>query len=134
MLKKPIFDLVQGIVPSVLIATSLNLQVSRTGIKSWASSNFGNIVLFVLRTCPRVQKSPLFDLVQGKGPSVLIASVLNLQVSRTGIKSWICSNFGLIVQLVLEPLALECCIMTKRKRILSSSPFAPASNSAIKDY
>ena len=37
---------VDMIAPSVLIGSSSNLQVARTGIKSWTSSVFGQFRLF----------------------------------------------------------------------------------------
>ena len=40
--KKPIFNLVQSIAPSVLIGSSSNLQVTRTDIKSGTSLNLGS--------------------------------------------------------------------------------------------
>ena len=46
--KMPIFKLVRDIALSVLIVTSLNLRVSRAGMKSRTSSNCGHIVYFVL--------------------------------------------------------------------------------------
>ena len=39
--KKPIFDLVRSIVPSILTGSSSNLQVARTAINSRMSLNFG---------------------------------------------------------------------------------------------
>ena len=44
--KKPIFDLVRSIVPSILIGFSSNLQVTGTAINSRMGSNFGQIRLF----------------------------------------------------------------------------------------
>ena len=46
--KKPIFDLVWSIVPSILKRCSSNLQVARTAINSWMSSNFGQIRISTL--------------------------------------------------------------------------------------
>ena len=86
---KPIFDLALGIVPSVLIFTFSNLQVTRTGIKSQTGSNFGCIVQFVVECLPLCAKKPIFDLFRGIGPLVLIATSFNLQLFRTGIKYWI---------------------------------------------
>ena len=43
--KKPIFDLVQLIVPSILMGSSSNLQVARRAINSRISSNLGQIRL-----------------------------------------------------------------------------------------
>ena len=44
--KNPIFALVWGITLPVLISTSLNFYISRTGVKSRIISNFGHIVYF----------------------------------------------------------------------------------------
>ena len=57
---------------------------------------------------PQTAKKPIFDLAQSKVSIVLILTISNLQVFGTGIKSWTSSNFGLILQFVLELLDLEC--------------------------
>ena len=46
--KKPIFDLVRCIVPSILFESSSIMQVTKTGIKSQGSSNLGQIGIFAL--------------------------------------------------------------------------------------
>ena len=57
VLKKPIFDLVRSIVPSILIRSSSNLQAARTAINSRMSSNFGQIRLLTSKvTCPWMPK------------------------------------------------------------------------------
>ena len=50
---------------------------------------------------------PIFDFVQEKALSGLIATVSSLQVSRTGIHFRTSSNFGHIIQFILELLAFH---------------------------
>ena len=72
-----------------------NLQISRTGIKSWTGSNIGHIAQLILELLALgMLKKPIIDLVRGIVPSHLFATSSNMQVSRTGIKFWTSSNFG----------------------------------------
>ena len=85
--KKPIFDLVRDIAPSVSIATFSNLQVFKKGIISRTDSNFGYIVRFVLELVALAKKKPIFDLVRGIAPSAIIAFFSNMHFFMTGIKT-----------------------------------------------
>ena len=71
------------IATSLLIGSSSILQVTRTAIKSWMSSNSGQIGLSPSEnfTCSWVAKKPIFDLVQSIVPSILIESSSDLQVT-----------------------------------------------------
>ena len=149
------------IAPSVLIGSS-NLQITRTGIKSWTSSISCQIGLFLLQlhtleqrkffpytyngenvdmimnyfwldhlpitgnkdrckisdkfkfrphpfiyfgvACPLALEINVVDMT---APSVLVGSSWNLQVTRTGIKSWTNSNSSQIRILTSELLALS---------------------------
>ena len=51
-----------------------NLQVTRTGVKSWTSLKFGHIVQFILELLALTAEKHILDLVQGIRPSVLIAT------------------------------------------------------------
>ena len=53
-------------------------------------------------TCPLVQKKNIFDLVWSIACLVLTESLWNLQITWTGIKSWMCSKSGKIRLLTLE--------------------------------
>ena len=59
--KKPVFDLVQGIAPLVLIATFSNLQVSKTGK---TSEKVARIIQYALGYSPLCAKMPNFELVR----------------------------------------------------------------------
>ena len=74
----------------------LFLQVMRTGIKSWTSSNFGQIgpLTTELAALERLKNFP-------------IESSSKLLVTRTDIKAWLSLISGLIRSLILELLALE---------------------------
>ena len=81
MAKKPIFDLVQLIVPSVLIVFSSNLQITGAAINSRMCSNFGGIRLFTSELLAlESRKKPIGELVR-----FLIGCSSNLQVTRTAI-------------------------------------------------
>ena len=89
---------------SSLIGSLSNLQVMRTGIKSWMSQTFRYGVI-------RPWAFPL-TLNGENGVSIFsqllwIQSSSNLQVTRTGIKSQMSWNFGRIWPVILELRALE---------------------------
>ena len=54
------------------------------------------------------KKKPIFDLVRSIACLVLIETLWNLQITWTGIKSWMCLNPGMIRLFILELLSLEC--------------------------
>ena len=60
--KKPIFNLVQSIAPSVLIGSSSNLQVTRTDIKSGTKFEFGIGVFALELLALECHKSPYLTL------------------------------------------------------------------------
>ena len=122
----------------ILIGSLSNLQVTRTCIKAWTSSNLGQIRLFTLELFALEHRffshslimekivSPLFisyyefslyqtfnlTLNGENGVSIFsqllwIQSSSNLQVTRTGIKSWTSLNFGRIWPVIFELHVLE---------------------------
>ena len=71
--------------PSFLIRSSSFLQVTRTCMKVWMSSNFGQIPT----PTPELSASEklLYNFVSTLAPSFLIGSSSYLQVTRTSITS-----------------------------------------------
>ena len=95
--------------PLFLIGSSSFLQVTRTTIKAWMSSNLGEIPPltseFAALEC---QKKSKYKLVSTLAPSFLIGSSSFLQVTRTtSIKSRMSSKFGTIRPHTAELAALE---------------------------
>ena len=106
--KKPIFDLVRSIVPSILIGSSSNLQVTGVAINSRMSSNFGGIRLFTSELLAlENRKKPIVDLVRSMATSFFIGCSSNLQATRTAMKSLKSSISGQIGLFSLALLALE---------------------------
>ena len=86
------------------IQSTSNLQVTRTGIKSRMSSNFGCIWPVILELCAlEWWKNDVSSFSQ----SPLIRSLSNLQVTRTGIKAQMSLNLGQIGLFTLELFALS---------------------------
>ena len=73
------------IAPLFFIGSSSHLQITRTGIKSWMSSNSGQIqpVTLELLALEVLKKNVVYTIVS----LILVGSLPNLQVTRTGIKS-----------------------------------------------
>ena len=94
--------------PSFLIGSSSFLQVTRTCIKSWSSSNFGKIPrqIMELAALGRLKKS-MYNVLNTLAPSFLIESSLFLQVMRTTIKSGLSFKLSLIGPCTAELAALE---------------------------
>ena len=84
------------------------MQVTRTTIKAWMSSNFGGIppLTSKLAALERLKKTS-YNLVSTLVPSFLIGSSSFLQVTRPTIKAWMSSNFGRIPPVTSELAALE---------------------------
>ena len=99
--------------PLLLIRSFSNLQVMRTCIISWMSSNFGQIWprTMELAALERWKKFPLTynweNYVISFSWLFLIGSFSYLQVMRTYIKAYISLNFGQIPPLTTELAALE---------------------------
>ena len=99
--------------PSFLIGSSSFLQVTRTTIKAWMSSNLGRIppLTSELAALERLKKRHIiltsYNLVSTLGPSFLIGSSSYLQVTRTSIISQTSSNFSQILPRTVELAALE---------------------------
>ena len=97
--EKLMYNVVNTLALSFLIGSSSFLQVTRTTIKAWTSSNFDQIRPWTaeLAALELLEKSPLAyngrNLVNTLAPSYLIGSPF-LQVSRTCMKAWMSSNFG----------------------------------------
>ena len=96
-----------------LIRSFLYLQVTRTCIKSWMSSNFSQIgpLTMELAALERLKSFPI-DLYWENGVSMLACSFLiqsssKLLVTRTGIKARLSLILSRIRPLILELLALE---------------------------
>ena len=95
---------------SPLIGSLSNSQVRTTGIKSWMIFNLGQVGLFTTELFALEHFHWLWmgKMVSASFPQLLwIQSSSNLQVMRTGIKSWTDSNFGRILSVILELSALE---------------------------
>ena len=94
--------------PSFLNQSSSFLQVTRTCIKAWMSSNFGQISTPTpeLSALARL-KILLYNVVSTLEPSFLIGSSSYLQVTRTSITSRTSSKFGQIGPRTAELAALE---------------------------
>ena len=81
---------------SPLIRSLSNLQVMRRSIKAWMSSNLGRIRLFTLELFDLERR--IFFPLNGENDVSTFSQLLwiqfssNLQVTRTGIKSWLGSN------------------------------------------
>ena len=90
-----------------MIGSSSFLQVTRTIIKAWMSSNLGRIppLTSELAALERLKKS--YNLVSTLAPSFLIGSSSHLQVTRTSIISRTSSNFSQILPRTAELAALE---------------------------
>ena len=94
--------------PSFLNQSSSFLQVTRTCMKAWMSSNFGQITDTNTRViCPCASEKLLYNIVSTLAPSFLIGSSSYLQVTRTSITSRTSSKFGQIGQRTAELAALE---------------------------
>ena len=117
-------NIVRKISPSLLIVSSSNLQVTGIAIKSRTISNSCPIH-YPLRTYlplgaekpkkqnkknnnnnKKKQTNTIFDLVRSIAFLILIGSLLDLQIIRTGIKSRTSSNSGQIGILILKLLVL----------------------------
>ena len=96
-----------------LIRSFSYLQVTRTYISAWMSSNFGQIRLQTteLAALERQKKSPKTyngeNGVSTFSQLFLIRSFSYLQVTRTYISAWMSSNLGQIPLLTTELAALE---------------------------
>ena len=91
------YNLVSTLAPSFLIGSSSFLQVTRTTIKAWMSSNLGRIPQLNLELAALEHlKKTSYNLVSTLAPSFLIGSSSYLQVTRTSIISRTSSNFSQI--------------------------------------
>ena len=90
-----------------MIGSSSFLQVTRTTIKAWTSSNLGRIppLTSELAALERLKKS--YNLVSTLAPLFLIGSSSYLQVPRTAIISRAGSDFSQIRPRTVELAALE---------------------------
>ena len=79
--------------PSFLIGSSSFLQVTRICIKTYMSSNLGQIPLLTTELATLERLKLLFNLVATLAPSFLIGSSI-FHVMRTTVKSWMSSNVG----------------------------------------
>ena len=91
-----------------LIGSSSFLQVTRTTIKAWMSSNLGIIppLTSELVALERLKKTS-YNFVSTLAPSFLIGSSAYLQITRTSIISQTCLNFRQILPRTAELAALE---------------------------
>ena len=93
--------------PSFLNQSSSFLQVTRTCMKAWMSSNFGQIPTPTQSYLPlRVLKIAVYVMTT-LAPSFLIGSSSYLQVTRTFITSRMSSKIGQIGPRTAELAALE---------------------------
>ena len=101
-------NLVSTQAPSFLIGSSSFLQVTRTTIKAWTSSNFGRIppLTSELVALERMKKTS-YNLVSTLAPAFLIESSSYLQITRTSIISQTSLNFSQILPRTAELAALE---------------------------
>ena len=101
-------NLVNTLAPLFLIGSSSFLQVTRTCIKAWISSNFGKIPrqIMELAALGRLKKS-MYNVVNTLAPSFLIKYSSFLQVTRPIIKSGLSSKSSLIGPCTAELAALE---------------------------
>ena len=101
-------NLVSTLAASFVIGSSSSLQVTRTTIKAWSSSNLGRIppLALELAALERLKKTT-YNLVSTLAPSVLIGSSSYLPVTRTTIISRTISNFDQIRQRTVELAAFE---------------------------
>ena len=99
--------------PLLLIRSFSNLQVMRTCIISWMSSNFGQIGPPTTELAALSVGKNSHRLIMGKTKSLrflgcfLIGSFSYLQVMRTYINAYMSWNFGQIPPLTTELAALE---------------------------
>ena len=99
--------------PSILVGSSLFLQVTRTPIKSRMGSKLGSIRrrTYELPALERLEKSPSTyngtNVVTTLVPSFSNGSSSFFQVTRSAIKAWMGLNFNKIPSLTLELAALE---------------------------
>ena len=107
-------NLVSTLAPSFLIGSSLFLQVTRTTIKTWMSSNFGRIQFLIseLAALERLKKTT-YNLVTTLAPSFLIGSSSYFQVTRRCIISRTSLNFSQI-----RPRTAELAAIERLKKIL----------------
>ena len=101
-------NLVSTLAHSFLIGSSSFLQVTRTTMKAWMSSNFGRIPSLTseLAAHERLKKTT-YNRVSTLASSFLIGSSSFLQVWRTTIISGTSSNVGRIRPRTAELAALE---------------------------
>ena len=100
-------NLVTILAPSFLNQSSSFLQITRTCMKAWMSSNFGQIPTPTPVICPCTSEKLLYNVVSTLAPSFLIGSFSYLQVTRTSITSRTSSKFGQIGPRTAELTALE---------------------------
>ena len=100
-------NLVNTLAPSFLNQSSSFLQVTRTCMKAWISSNFGQIPTPTPVICPCASEKLLYNVVTTLASSFLIGSSSYLQVTRTSITSRTSSKFGQIGPRTAELAALE---------------------------
>ena len=99
--------------PSFLIGSSSFLQVTRTTIKAWMGSKFGQIRSWIveLAALERSEKSPLTyngrNIVTTLVQSFFDGSSSSLQVRSPTIKALMSLKFGKIPSLTSELAALE---------------------------
>ena len=78
------------------IGSSSFLQVTRTTIKAWMSSNLGRIPPLTSELAALERLKNVIYLVSPLAPSFIIGSSSSLQVTRTSIISRTSSNFNKI--------------------------------------
>ena len=94
--------------PSFLNQTSSFLQVTRTCMKAWMSSNFSQIPTPTPELSALARLKLLYNVVVTTlAPSFLIGSTSYLQVRRTSIRSRTTSKFGQIGPRTAELAAIE---------------------------
>ena len=101
-------NVLRTIAVSFLIESSSDLQVMRTGIKSWTSSISGQLWLFRV-TCPLVSHRHIMGkMLSGrKRLQFLIGSSLNVQITRAGMESQTSSIVAQFLLFAWEIPALE---------------------------
>ena len=80
--------------PSFLIRSTSFLQVTRTCMKSWISSSFGQIPPPTQVICPCTSEKLMYNVVNTLAPTFSNLSSSFLQVTRTTNKSGQSLNFG----------------------------------------
>ena len=93
--------------PSFLFGYSLFLEVTRTFITSWMSSNFDQIQPLTAELSA-LECLKIFSVVATLVPLILIGSSSYLEVTRIAITFLMSSNFKQIQPLTAELSALEC--------------------------